>query len=266
MEQATNLAQTNQPEIHLSFSDVLNLLDIPIHIIDANGILRYVNPSWEQFMCASGSEMLGLHINDVLKNSSVGFFFSIEETDNGQSVTHFDEKMYNSVAITTLQHGRAVSMFTYSHDKNKLIVTSIPIFQDGNIAYVLTSCTDITEFTDTRDRLEEAIQENKLISDELKLYRTQYATSSIIGNSKAVNGLREMINFVAPTDATVLITGESGVGKEVLTNEIYNLSKRKNRPFIKVNCASIPATLMESELFGYEKGAFRVPAKPGRSD
>ena len=70
---------------------------------------------------------------------------------------------------------------------------------------------------------------------------------------------------MASTDATILITGESGVGKEVMTNEIYRLSKRKGGPFIRVNCASIPESLLESELFGYEKGAFTgaVKSKPG---
>lgn len=251
--------------VQLDFSVVLDLLEIPIHIIDSDGILRYYNPTWGQFMhITGGEEVLGRHINDVLREAAVGFFFSMEETEIGQSVTHFDQRMYDSVAIATLQHGKAVSMFTYSTKQNKLIVTSSPLYQDGKITYVLTTVTDITEFSDTRDRLEDAIQKNKLISDELKLYRTQYATSSIVGCSKAINDLRDMIGYVASTNATVLITGESGVGKEVLTNEIYNQSKRKNRPFIKVNCASIPEHLLESELFGYEKGAFTGASKSGK--
>ena len=65
---------------------------------------------------------------------------------------------------------------------------------------------------------------------------------------------------VAPTDATVLITGESGTGKEVITNQIYQASKRFGKPFLKVNCAAIPESLLESELFGYEKGSSPEPA------
>ncbi|MPM16967.1 Anaerobic nitric oxide reductase transcription regulator NorR [bioreactor metagenome] len=251
--------------VKLDFSIVLDLLDIPIHIIDSNGLLRYYNPAWGEFMRITAEvEVLGRHINDVLRQAAVGFFFSIEETEIGQSVTHFDQKMFNSVAIETLEHGKSVSMFTYSTKQNKLIVTSSPIYEDGKITYAITSVTDITEFSDTRDRLEDAVQKNKLISDELKLYRTQYSTSSIVGCSKAINDLRDMVGYVASTNATVLITGESGVGKEVLTNEIYNQSKRNNKPFIKVNCASIPEHLLESELFGYEKGAFTGASKAGK--
>lgn len=266
MEMSASSFVTAKPsEVKLDFSAVLDLLEIPIHIIDSDGILQYYNPAWGQFMhITRDEEVLGRYINDVLREAAVGFFFSMEETEIGQSVTHFDQRMYDSVAIATLQHGKAVSMFTYSTKQNKLIVTSSPIYQDGKITYVLTSVTDITEFSDTRDRLEDAIQKNKLISDELKLYRTQYSTSNIVGYSKAINDLRDMIGYVASTNATVLITGESGVGKEVLTNEIYHQSKRKNKPFIKVNCASIPEHLLESELFGYERGAFTGANKSGK--
>ena len=69
---------------------------------------------------------------------------------------------------------------------------------------------------------------------------------------------------VAPTDASVLITGESGTGKEVITNQIYQASSRFNKPFLKINCAAIPETLMESELFGYVPGAFTGASKTGK--
>lgn len=70
---------------------------------------------------------------------------------------------------------------------------------------------------------------------------------------------------VAPTDASVLITGESGTGKEVITNQIYQASSRFNKPFLKINCAAIPETLMESELFGYVPGAFTGASKNGKT-
>jgi len=65
-----------------------------------------------------------------------------------------------------------------------------------------------------------------------------------------------LVKTAAPTEAPVLITGESGTGKELIANTIHSLSKRKNGPFLKINCASIPDTLLESEMFGYERGAF----------
>ena len=89
---------------------------------------------------------------------------------------------------------------------------------------------------------------------------------NIIGNSSAIRKIFEEIKKVAPTKATVLITGESGVGKELVANAIHNFSQRKSKPFVKVHCAALAETLLESELFGHEKGAFTgaIERKRGR--
>ncbi len=91
-------------------------------------------------------------------------------------------------------------------------------------------------------------------------------TDQIIGNSPAIRQTLELVNQVAPSAATVLIQGESGTGKELIANAIHHGSPRRDRPFIKVNCAALPETLLESELFGYERGAFTgaVARKAGR--
>jgi len=78
----------------------------------------------------------------------------------------------------------------------------------------------------------------------------------IIGNSPALESVLEQVEQVAPTDSTVLVQGETGTGKELVARAIHNLSSRCGRPFIKLNCAAIPFDLLESELFGHEKGAF----------
>jgi len=89
-----------------------------------------------------------------------------------------------------------------------------------------------------------------------KLYDTVYSGIGLIGNSPAIKNVIELIKKVAPTNMTVLLVGESGVGKEEIAHTVYKLSKRANKPFITVDCGTIPEGLIESELFGYEKGAF----------
>src|ERR1700747_3303891 len=78
----------------------------------------------------------------------------------------------------------------------------------------------------------------------------------LIGNSPALEAVLEQVERVAPTDSTVLIQGETGTGKELIARAIHNISSRCGRPFVKLNCAAIPFDLLESELFGHEKGAF----------
>jgi DNA-binding NtrC family response regulator len=89
-----------------------------------------------------------------------------------------------------------------------------------------------------------------------KVSQPYESLDSIVGESEEIKNIKLIIRKVAPTDATVLITGESGTGKELIANAIHALSNRRNGPFIKVNCGSIPETLLEAELFGHEKGAF----------
>ena len=93
----------------------------------------------------------------------------------------------------------------------------------------------------------------KILRDELK--KNGYG-GKIIGKSKSIKALQDLICKVAPTQSTVLILGESGTGKELVARSIHAMSQRANKPFIAVNCASFSESLLESELFGYEKGAF----------
>lgn len=97
------------------------------------------------------------------------------------------------------------------------------------------------------------IKENAQLKEELK---SVAPSLDIIGKSPQIERIRELIKSISQTDSTVLISGESGVGKEVVARAIHNSSKRQNKPFIAINCAAIPENLLESELFGFERGAF----------
>lgn len=100
-------------------------------------------------------------------------------------------------------------------------------------------------------------RELKLERDSLKLeLRHSYGLKNVIAESAGMRNVCEMVKRIAPTDTTVLISGESGTGKEVVARALHGLSRRKDKPFVAVNCAAIPETLMESELFGHVKGAF----------
>ena len=104
--------------------------------------------------------------------------------------------------------------------------------------------------------IQNALNYNKLEA-ELDLYRERERQRyQVTGRSKAIMEMKEQIRIVAPTNAWILIVGENGTGKELVAHTIHRLSKRANKPFIEVNCAAIPEDLIESELFGHEKGAF----------
>lgn len=253
--------------LNIDLCTILDALEDPIHIIDTDGILVFANLAWEKLIGLPRESAVGLYINDAISRGNQGFYFSIEKDEDSRAAqfTHFDQKLFDSIALTALEKRKRVSMFAYSSSKNRSILTSIPLYKGDRLQYVLTWCRDLTNFSQLCDDLQSAIEKNKLISEELEFYRKMTTSQNMIGKCPQMIALMKTVEYVAGTDATVLITGESGVGKEVLTNEIYQRSGRKGKPFIRVNCASIPESLMESELFGYERGAFTgaVKSKPG---
>ena len=120
----------------------------------------------------------------------------------------------------------------------------------GQVAMAVNNALAYKQIAELRDRL---TQEKKYLEDEINL---EHRFEDIVGESTGLRNVLREIATVAPTDATVLIQGETGTGKELLARAIHRLSPRSERTFIKLNCAAIPAGLLESELFGHEKGAF----------
>jgi Nif-specific regulatory protein len=121
----------------------------------------------------------------------------------------------------------------------------------GIVASMIAQTVKINWLIDAERR--RLLEENVHLREEL---RERYDFSNLIGNSGPIRRVYEQVTQVAPTNTTVMLRGESGTGKELIAHAIHYNSPRKNSPFIKVNCAALPETLIESELFGYEKGAF----------
>jgi PAS domain S-box-containing protein len=135
---------------------------------------------------------------------------------------------------------------------------------DGEFLGFIGSCIDFTERKEAEQALQKAHQElselkNELEAENIYLHaklQLGQPFGEIVGQTEAIKYVHFKIGQVAPTDSTVLITGETGTGKELVARAIHNASKRSAQPLIKVNCAALSATLIESELFGHEKGAF----------
>ncbi|MCP5093637.1 MAG: PAS domain S-box protein, partial [Gammaproteobacteria bacterium] len=142
--------------------------------------------------------------------------------------------------------------------------TSTPILQDGEIQGAVVVFRDISQRKEIERQRAAAFQEIKQLKEPLEqerdYLRDEIKTGSdygeIIGASAALNRTMAQIDAVAPTPANVLILGESGVGKEMVARAIHDRSARTDKPLVKVNCASIPKELFESEFFGHVKGAF----------
>jgi formate hydrogenlyase transcriptional activator len=128
---------------------------------------------------------------------------------------------------------------------------------------VLTVIRDLTQKKEAEQALRRAEEEKRYLEEELT---TSHGFEEIIGESAGLKRVLKQVEQVAPTDATVLILGETGTGKELIARAIHNLSPRRERPFVKLNCSAIPTGLLESELFGHEKGAFTgaIAQKIGR--
>src|ERR1700751_1669117 len=143
-----------------------------------------------------------------------------------------------------------------------------PLFDaDGNVVGITGACVDIARLLEMTDRLQDAkdrlVQEKSYLENEIQ---SELGFEEIIGQSGALLEVLKKARVVAPTGSTVLVLGETGTGKELVARSVHALSARHDQTFVKLNCAAVPSGLLESELFGHERGAFTgaVNQKVGR--
>lgn len=201
-------------------------------------------------------------------NAAFSTMYHVERKDVlGRSVRELvDEGVFkNSAVLRVLESKRAATVFTDQGDR-KLIITGTPVHNSvGELVSVVANIRDMTELNRLRGQLEEQQVIAESYYKELQTISNQnIIRDGFIAGSKPMIEIMDLINTISTVDSTVLITGESGVGKEVIVDRIYKTSTRRDKPFFKVNCGAIPSTLFESEMFGYEAGAFTGARSKGK--
>ena len=201
-------------------------------VTDAEGYVIYFNKPYGQFLGIDPETMIGKHATEVIENTRM-----------------------HIVAKT----GKAEINKAHNIKGKNMVVQRIPIKQDGKVVAVygqvmFKHVSDVGKLAKELSFLQSKL---KLYEEELLSLRAErYTFDSILGTSPVILSLKKEATRAAATSFPVLITGESGTGKEMFAQAIHNASPRRLHPFIRINCASIPRDLLESELFGYEKGAF----------
>lgn len=243
---------------YLSALMVAEMVNQPVHIVAPDSTVLYVNKAWSVVYNVPQEEAIGKKIQEAVELNNA--YISFEDSNamlNRVKFAHLDMPIRESAAVIAMEKGESVSLVSQTPSFNKVVVTATPIFdENGKVVCAFTLIQDLTMLASWRDMMEEELQNNRLVKEELYRLRGEQIESLFIGNSKASTDLKKLISTVAGSDANVLIYGESGVGKEVVAKDICRQSNRAEKPFITVNCAAIPENLLESELFGHEKGAF----------
>lgn len=209
-------------------------------IVDEHSHITHLNNNYCQFLQVEKDHAIGKHVADIIENTRMHLVVETEKPD-----------------LFTPQYIRG----------NYMIANRVPLFSNEK----LVGAVGVVSFRDLND-LSALNSEIKHLLTEVEFYKNQlkeqtgikYFIHDIIGSSNQILSIKSNIKKIAPSDISVLITGESGTGKELIAHSIHQLSNRSEKPFISVNCAAVPEELFESELFGYEDGAFTGAKKGGK--
>lgn len=215
-----------------------------LFITDGKGtVLRY-NKAFGQLTGIDLHEYLGLTVADIKKDGIIS----------------------EPVTCHVLEQKKSITMMQKSKSGKLTLTTGNPVMDvNGKIIRVVCNVRDITELNLLKHKLEQAKGLSQHYENELRTLKLRYVGSEkIIATSAKMKNLIDMVVRLASVDSTVLIYGESGTGKELIAEIIHSNSSRSKKPYIKVNCGAIPENLLESELFGYDGGAFTGAKKEGK--
>ena len=210
-----------------------------ILIIDKEGIVRYINPAYTRITKVEEKNIIGRYLSEVRPGS----------------------RLTNVVKNEKMELGAHRKMGEVEY-----LVNMVPIYEEGKVIGGISLLNELIDIY----KLTEKLNLSKIIIQNLKehvktLGNGKYSFDDIIAVDEKSVEVKDFAKRIALADSNVLITGESGTGKELYASAIHNLSPRKDFPFIPVNCASFEKNLIESELFGYEEGAFTGAKKNGKT-
>lgn len=229
-------------EVYHNFDAVIESVDDGIVVADSNGIILRANNAYQRMTGITEGEFVGKHVSELLKRGYMN-----------KSVTEMVVERKSRVNVVDVRNNK------------ELLMTGTPLFnEEGEVVRVITVIRDISELTELKSKLEQVKVTKDRYYSELEHLRSQESFRKIITKNPDMKKKIEMAFHVARVDSTVLILGESGVGKELIAQLIHRSSQRSKKPFIKINCGAIPANLLESEFFGYEPGAFTGALKEGK--
>jgi PAS domain S-box-containing protein len=223
---------------------ILDSLHDGLLICDQKTVVLRINGALERMYNVKPEQVLGREVNDLVSEGFLDF----------------------SVVLEVLQTHTLVNILGKTKEGRKILLSGNPIFDKKGLLFrVVVVIQDITE----TDSLYRTLEHQEAVTDQfrnhlLELQLREIESKQIIARSISFVELLKAALRVSKVDSTVLITGESGVGKELIADLIHRYSKRSDSPMIKVNCGAIPTSLVESELFGYEKGAFTGALDKGK--
>ncbi len=219
-----------------------------VYVLDLEGKLKRWNKNLEDVFGYPAEELSEITPGDLLNEKDYARVMAAIQKAIEDGKEHSVE--YDLVT-------KSGKILPYYYGTGKLI-------NIGSKSYVIGQAVDVSEMKHAQEKVSQQLEEIKLLKDQLKaenLYLKQELSNTksigeIIGESDVIKHILYRIEQVAPLDTTVLLEGETGTGKELFAREIHQRSARRGKPMIVVNCASLPAELIESELFGHEKGSF----------